>query len=64
MPDDRPAAQPGRAATDRPRPADPMPVLAAMADLLSFYRLADMLARARGRDPDHPPFLSKVTRTL
>lgn len=63
-PDDPPAAQPGRAATNRPRPADPMPVLAAMADLLSFYRLADTLARARGRDPDHPPFLSKVTRTL
>jgi glucosamine--fructose-6-phosphate aminotransferase (isomerizing) len=30
----------------------------------SFYRLAEATARARGRDPDHPPSLSKVTETL
>jgi glutamine---fructose-6-phosphate transaminase (isomerizing) len=29
----------------------------------SFYVLAEALARARGRDPDGPPHLSKVTRT-
>jgi glutamine---fructose-6-phosphate transaminase (isomerizing) len=29
----------------------------------SFYMLAEALARARGRDPDAPPHLSKVTRT-
>lgn len=29
----------------------------------SFYVLAEALARARGRDPDAPPHLSKVTRT-
>jgi glucosamine--fructose-6-phosphate aminotransferase (isomerizing) len=29
-----------------------------------FYRLAEATARARGRDPDHPPHLMKVTRTL
>jgi glucosamine--fructose-6-phosphate aminotransferase (isomerizing) len=29
----------------------------------SFYPLADALARARGRDPDHPPHLKKVTET-
>jgi glucosamine--fructose-6-phosphate aminotransferase (isomerizing) len=30
----------------------------------SFYRLANALAIARGRDPDNPPHLRKVTRTL
>ncbi|CAN5129312.1 SIS domain-containing protein [soil metagenome] len=29
----------------------------------SFYPLAAVLARQRGRDPDNPPHLSKVTRT-
>ena len=28
-----------------------------------FYPLAEALARARGNDPDHPPYLSKVTNT-
>ncbi|TCM17675.1 SIS domain-containing protein [Novosphingobium sp. PhB165] len=42
--------------------AHPMlqPVLAAQ----SFYRLANALSVARGRDPDSPPHLAKVTRTL
>jgi glucosamine--fructose-6-phosphate aminotransferase (isomerizing) len=30
----------------------------------SFYRLANALAAARGRDPDRPPHLSKVTETV
>ena len=30
----------------------------------SFYRLANALAIARGRDPDRPPHLSKVTETV
>jgi glucosamine--fructose-6-phosphate aminotransferase (isomerizing) len=30
----------------------------------SFYRLANHLAIARGHDPDRPPHLHKVTRTL
>jgi glucosamine--fructose-6-phosphate aminotransferase (isomerizing) len=30
----------------------------------SFYRLANALALARGRDPDRPPHLAKVTETL
>ncbi|MES2987587.1 MAG: SIS domain-containing protein [Pseudomonadota bacterium] len=30
----------------------------------SFYRLANALAVARGRDPDRPPHLRKVTETL
>lgn len=36
----------------------------AIALALSFYRMAEALARRRGRDPDRPPFLSKVTSTL
>jgi glucosamine--fructose-6-phosphate aminotransferase (isomerizing) len=43
-------------------PAHPVlqPVLLAQA----FYRLANALAVARGLDPDNPPHLLKVTRTL
>ena len=42
--------------------ADPLiqPILLAE----SFYRLANLLAVARGRDPDSPPHLAKVTETL
>ena len=40
------------------------PALDAIAQIQSFYVLAERLAVARGRDPDHPPHLSKVTRTL
>ena len=29
----------------------------------SFYPMVEALARLRGRDPDAPPNLSKVTRT-
>ncbi len=36
---------------------------APMAMALSFYRLANALALARGHDPDHPPALAKVTQT-
>jgi glucosamine--fructose-6-phosphate aminotransferase (isomerizing) len=32
--------------------------------LVSFYLAAEAAARARGRDPDHPPGLLKVTRTV
>lgn len=47
-------------------PSDPglHPVVAAIANIQSFYRLAERLAVARGRDPDRPPHLSKVTQTL
>jgi glucosamine--fructose-6-phosphate aminotransferase (isomerizing) len=31
--------------------------------IASFYPMVEALARARGRDPDRPPFLSKVTTT-
>lgn len=42
--------------------ADPLiePVLQAQC----FYRLANALAVARGRDPDRPPHLAKVTETV
>lgn len=39
------------------------PALAPLATIQSFYRLAVQLSLARGRDPDHPPGLNKVTRT-
>ncbi len=32
--------------------------------LQSFYPLAEAVARARGRDPDRPPHLRKVTETM
>jgi glucosamine--fructose-6-phosphate aminotransferase (isomerizing) len=40
------------------------PALQAVAEIQSFYRFAESLARARGLDPDHPPHLSKVTETV
>ena len=42
--------------------ADPLvqPILL----IQSFYRLANALAVARGRDPDRPPHLAKVTETV
>jgi glucosamine--fructose-6-phosphate aminotransferase (isomerizing) len=39
------------------------PVIGAVASTASFYRMVETLARTRGRDPDHPPYLAKVTRT-
>ena len=35
-----------------------------IALIQSFYPLAEAVARARGRDPDRPPHLRKVTETL
>jgi glutamine---fructose-6-phosphate transaminase (isomerizing) len=35
-----------------------------LAMLLSFYRLAEQVARARGHDPDRPSHLRKVTETV
>jgi glutamine---fructose-6-phosphate transaminase (isomerizing) len=34
-----------------------------IAAIVPFYAMAEALARARGRDPDRPPHLAKVTRT-
>jgi len=35
-----------------------------LPQLLSFYLATEAAARARGRDPDHPPGLLKVTKTV
>ncbi|HEX4261741.1 MAG TPA: SIS domain-containing protein [Acetobacteraceae bacterium] len=39
------------------------PALDLLPMLLAFYLAAEAAARARGRDPDHPPALRKVTET-
>lgn len=44
--------------------AAPHPALQPICQIVSFYRFAEGLSRARGRDPDRPMHLSKVTRTL
>lgn len=38
-------------------------LVAPILQIASFYRLANALAIARGRDPDRPPHLAKVTET-
>jgi len=43
---------------------DACPILEPIAYALSFYRLVGALALARGRDPDRPPHLTKVTETI
>jgi glutamine---fructose-6-phosphate transaminase (isomerizing) len=40
------------------------PLLTPIAALHAFYRVAEATARQRGRDPDQPPHLKKVTETL
>jgi glucosamine--fructose-6-phosphate aminotransferase (isomerizing) len=40
------------------------PFLQPLAALYAAYPFIAVLARVRGRDPDRPPYLSKVTRTL
>jgi glutamine---fructose-6-phosphate transaminase (isomerizing) len=45
-------------------PAAQHELLTPILALHAFYRLAEAIARARGRDPDAPPNLMKVTRTL
>lgn len=40
------------------------PALEPIGMLLSFYAMVEALARRRGMDPDRPPRLQKVTRTL
>lgn len=41
-----------------------LPELDPIAAIQSFYGLVEAVARARGRNPDQPPHLSKVTSTL
>lgn len=40
------------------------PALEPILQIQSFYRLANSLSVARGLDPDSPPHLNKVTRTV
>jgi glucosamine--fructose-6-phosphate aminotransferase (isomerizing) len=40
------------------------PLIAPVLQISSFYRLVNALSFARGRDPDRPPHLKKVTETL
>ncbi len=40
------------------------PMVTPIAALHAFYRLAESTARRRGRNPDDPPHLMKVTRTV
>lgn len=47
-----------------PARTDVHPAIWAIACAQSFYGLAEIVARSRGRDPDRPPHLSKVTNTL
>lgn len=35
-----------------------------LMSIQSFYRMAERLSRARGLDPDRPPHLNKVTKTV
>jgi glucosamine--fructose-6-phosphate aminotransferase (isomerizing) len=43
---------------------DDAPATDAITMLVPAYRLIEQVARAKGFDPDRPPHLSKVTRTL
>jgi glucosamine--fructose-6-phosphate aminotransferase (isomerizing) len=67
------AAVGGRVFTGEAGPAAPgrlpvtptgHPLLDPLAMLLSFYGLAEQVARARGHDPDHPSHLRKITETV
>jgi glucosamine--fructose-6-phosphate aminotransferase (isomerizing) len=47
-----------------PLPPPLHPMLDPIVAIQAFYPFAAALAEARGRDPDRPPSLQKVTRTL
>lgn len=55
---------PGRTAVSLATDEDLHPLVAPIALIQSFYALVDAVAQARGRDPDNPPRLRKVTETL
>jgi len=40
------------------------PAIEPLLLIQSFYRFANALALSRGRDPDRPPHLRKVTETV
>ncbi|MDE0003836.1 MAG: SIS domain-containing protein [Rhodospirillaceae bacterium] len=47
-----------------PCPEPPHALLAPLVQAQAFYRFANGLAHDRGHDPDAPPHLSKITRTI
>ncbi len=57
------AGSPAGGPVDWPLPAIEEARLAPIPLLVSAYGLVEALARARGRDPDRPPIIEKVTRT-
>jgi len=57
-------AAPPTGALHLPLPPPLHPLLDPIVALQAFYPLAEALARRRGRDPDRPPGLRKVTRTV
>lgn len=57
-------ARPVAGAVHLPLAPEVEAVTAPLALLQAFYPLAEAVARARGRDPDRPPHLGKVTETL
>lgn len=59
-----PVAACGGPQCDLPWIGDDIPATDAIAMLAPAYRLIEATARARGFDPDRPPHLSKVTKTL
>jgi len=50
-------------AIDLPTLSGLHPLVAPLCQVSSFYACAEALARARGRNPDAPPWLNKVTET-
>ena len=57
------AAPPGTPGASLPLTLTADADLDPIAAIQSFYLLVEALARARGRDPDRPPHLAKVTKT-
>ena len=54
----------GGAGCTLPWIGDDHPICDSIAMLLPAYRAIEAAARARGLDPDNPPHLAKITRTL
>ena len=58
------AGQGARVATLRPRTTVGHPLVDPLLCVDQFYRIIEAISCQRGMDPDSPPHLSKVTRTL
>jgi len=50
--------------TELPTPSGAHPVIEPLLFVQSFYRMTNALSVARGRNPDEPPHLNKVTETI